>query len=75
MKELDVAQSGLEDALAAVEQGYEVVLMREGMPVARVSRAEGRVRGPLGPRKAGSAAGLFTVPDDFDDPIDFRDYM
>lgn len=27
-------------------------------------------------RKAGSARGLFTVPDDFDEPLeDFRDYM
>jgi hypothetical protein len=29
-----------------------------------------------GPRVAGSSKGLFTVPDDFDDPIDdFKEYM
>jgi prevent-host-death family protein len=76
-KEINVAQGELTDALAAVEQGDEVVLVREGQPVARLVPVEEHALAPqLGPRKAGSARGLFTVPDDFDAPLeDFRDYM
>ncbi|HEU4880795.1 MAG TPA: type II toxin-antitoxin system prevent-host-death family antitoxin [Longimicrobium sp.] len=76
-KEINVAQGELTDALAAVEQGDEVVLVRAGQPVARLVPVEDQALAPLlGPRKAGSARGLFTVPDDFDAPLeDFRDYM
>ncbi|HEX2076383.1 MAG TPA: type II toxin-antitoxin system prevent-host-death family antitoxin [Longimicrobium sp.] len=76
-KEIDVAQGQLADALAAVEQGEEVVLVRDGEPVARLMPMEEHaLPAPLGPRKAGSARGQFTVPDDFDEPLeDFRDYM
>lgn len=74
-KEIDVAQAQLTDALAAVENGEEVVLVKDGQPVARLVPVE-EPAALLGPRKAGSARGLFTVPDDFDAPLeDFRDYM
>lgn len=76
-KEMDVAQAQLAEVLAVVEMGEEVVLTREGRPVARLVPPEVHaVVAPRGPRKAGSARGLFTVPDDFDAPLeDFRDYM
>jgi antitoxin (DNA-binding transcriptional repressor) of toxin-antitoxin stability system len=76
-KEFDVAHAQLADALAAVEQGEEVVLIKDGEPVARLVPVEApALQAPLGPRKAGSARGQFTVPDDFDEPLeDFRDYM
>lgn len=76
MKQIDVAQTQLGDALDAVQNGEEVVLTKEGLPVARLVPVEAPVGALLGPRKAGSARGLFTVPDDFDEPLeDFRDYM
>jgi prevent-host-death family protein len=74
MKEIDVGQAQLEEALNAVQMGEDVVLTKEGQPVARLVPIE--EEGPLlGPRKAGSARGLFTVPDDFDAPLDFREYV
>jgi antitoxin (DNA-binding transcriptional repressor) of toxin-antitoxin stability system len=49
-----------------------VVITRNGEPVARLVPPSG----PLPDRVPGSAKGLFTVPDDFDEPLeDFRDYM
>jgi prevent-host-death family protein len=77
MKKIDVAQGDLTDALAAVVEGDEVVLTKEGRPVARLLPMQEHATVPLlGPRKAGSARGLFTVPDDFDAPlVDFRDYL
>jgi antitoxin (DNA-binding transcriptional repressor) of toxin-antitoxin stability system len=73
----NVEEGELAHALAAMEKGDEVVLLKDGQPVARLVPVEPCVAGPyLGPRKAGSARGLFTVPDDFDAPLeDFRDYM
>ena len=47
-------------------------MTREGTPVARLVPPDP----PLPDRVPGSAKGMFTVPDDFDDPLeDFRDYM
>jgi antitoxin (DNA-binding transcriptional repressor) of toxin-antitoxin stability system len=67
--ERDVETVKLAELVTAVEKGDEVVLTRRGEPLARMIPAR---RG----RKAGSARGLFTVPDDFDEPLeDFRDYM
>lgn len=77
MKQIDVGQAQLGDALDAVHNGEEVVLTKEGLPVARLVPLEAPpVAALLGPRKAGSARGVFTVPDDFDEPLEeFRDYM
>lgn len=52
--------------LDRVEAGERLVVTREGRPAAEL--------GPLtpatqGPRPSGLAAGEFTVPDDFDDPL------
>lgn len=67
--ELEAETARLSDLIYAAENGDEVVLTKNGEPLARVL--------PLrAARKAGSARGLFTVPDDFDDPLeDFREYM
>jgi antitoxin (DNA-binding transcriptional repressor) of toxin-antitoxin stability system len=68
-QELEVETSELSDLVDAAEKGDEVVLTRKGEPLARITPFR---RG----RQAGSARGLFTVPDDFDEPLDdFRDYM
>ncbi|HEX6038518.1 type II toxin-antitoxin system prevent-host-death family antitoxin [Longimicrobium sp.] len=67
-QELAVESVLLSDLVEAAEHGTEVLLMKKGEPLARLV--------PVRRRKAGSARGLFTVPDDFDDPLDdFRDYM
>jgi antitoxin (DNA-binding transcriptional repressor) of toxin-antitoxin stability system len=74
---INVEEGELAHALAAMENGDEVVLLKNGQPVARLVSTETCAAGAyLGPRKAGSARGLFTVPDDFDAPLeDFRDYV
>jgi prevent-host-death family protein len=67
--ELEVETAQLSELVEAAEHGDEVVLTKDGEPLARVVPLR---RG----RKAGSARGLFIVPDDFDEPLDdFRDYM
>lgn len=68
-QEMEVAQARLADLVAAAENGNEVLLTREGRPVARLVPA-------LPDRVPGSARGLITMSDDFDAPLeDFADYM
>lgn len=68
--ELAEAKEQLARLVEQVGTGAEVVLTRDGHPVARL------VPPALPDRVPGSARGLFRVPDDFDDPVeDFRDYM
>lgn len=56
-----------------VGTGAEVLITRNGAPVARIVPADVE---EAGERVPGSAKGLFTVPADFDAPLDdFRDYM
>jgi antitoxin (DNA-binding transcriptional repressor) of toxin-antitoxin stability system len=63
------AGSRLDELIDSVLHGAEVIITREGRPVAALVRFGNA-------RKAGSAKGLFVVPDDFDEPLeDFRDYM
>jgi prevent-host-death family protein len=71
--ELTDAEADLGKLVQQVGAGAEVLITRNGRPVARlVSVAEAGARD----RVPGSAKGLFTVPDDFDAPLDdFRDYM
>lgn len=53
--EIDVAQGALNDALAAVERGDEVVLVRDGQPVAWMVPAMPHVAWKAAdPRAAGS---------------------
>ncbi len=58
------AKTNLSRLLAQVEAGEEVVIARNGKPVARLVAIQQR-----GKRKPGSMAGLFTVPDSFFDPL------
>lgn len=58
------AKTNLSRLLAQVEAGEEVVIARNGKPVARLVAVRKR-----GKRKPGSMAGLFTVPDSFFDPL------
>lgn len=52
--------------LDRVEAGERVVVSRDGRPVAELRKIEPAAREP---RPFGLAAGEFTVPDDFDDPL------
>lgn len=70
--ELSEVESRLVRLIQEVATGAEVVITRDGEPVARLVPPGA----PLPDRVPGSAKGLFTVPDDFDEPIeDFREYM
>lgn len=71
--ELAQAEAQLARLIQKVDAGAEVVITRDGEPVARLVPAV--VRTGI-ERVPGSAKGLFTVPDDFDAPVeDFREYM
>jgi antitoxin (DNA-binding transcriptional repressor) of toxin-antitoxin stability system len=71
--EVEQAGSQLDRLIQEVDAGSEVVITRDGHPVARLVAA---IADPAGERVPGSAKGLFTVPDDFEAPLeDFRDYM
>jgi prevent-host-death family protein len=75
---IEVAEARLAELVAAVQGGNEVVLTRDGEPVARLLPAQTTVAlvAMKGPRKPGSARGLVFIRDDFDDPLeDFRDYI
>ncbi|HST57577.1 MAG TPA: type II toxin-antitoxin system prevent-host-death family antitoxin [Longimicrobium sp.] len=68
--ELDEAEAQFGKLVQRVRDGAEVVITRDGAPWARLVSAEGA---NAGDRVPGSARGLFTVPDDFDAPLeDFR---
>lgn len=58
------AKTHLSRLLQQVEAGEEVVIARAGKPVARLVPLE-----KPSTRQFGTDAGLFTVPDDFDEPL------
>ena len=58
------AKTHLSRLLVQVEAGEEVIIARNGNPVARLVSCKKRRK-----RKPGSMAGLFTVPDSFFDPL------
>ena len=69
--DLDEAKVHLIDFIEAAGKGEEIVITKDDQPVAKlvpISRAKPR---PL----FGSAAGLITMADDFDEPLkDFSEY-
>lgn len=69
--ELAEAETSLAELVQKLGSGTEILITRDGHPVARLVPA-----GEPGPdRVPGSAKGLFTVPEDFDAPLeDFREY-
>jgi prevent-host-death family protein len=62
------AETHLSRRLDAVEAGEEVVITRNGAPVARRVRAEPQPR-----RRFGTLPGAATVQDDFDAPLAIDD--
>lgn len=70
--ELAQAEVQLAELIEEVKSGIEIEITRDGQPVARLLPA---LEAPPD-RVPGSAKGLFTVPDDFDAPLeDFRELM
>ena len=59
------AKTQLSRLLKRVAAGEEIVIARAGQPLARLVPCEPH----LEERVAGSARGLFRVPDDFDAPL------
>jgi prevent-host-death family protein len=59
------AKTQLSKLIARVEAGEEIVIARDGFPVARLVA----VRKPTAKRVSGRDGGLFSVPEDFDDPL------
>jgi prevent-host-death family protein len=70
--ELEEAKAQLERVIQTALDGQEVVITQNQEPVLKlvpVPRSNGR-------RKAGSAKGLVSMAEDFDDPLeDFKEYM
>jgi prevent-host-death family protein len=59
------AKTQFSKLIARVEAGEEIVIARDGQPVARVVA----FRAPLQKRTPGRDRGLFSVPDDVDAPL------
>ena len=70
--ELGQIGSRLVDLVREAGRGAEIVITEDGEPLARLVPATGNASD----RQPGSARGMFTVPDDFDAPLDdFRNYI
>ena len=70
--EVNAASKELSNLVELVLQGEEIIIIKDNQPVVKLM--------PLlpvkQPRQPGSAKGLVTISDDFDDPIaDFEDYL
>ncbi len=68
MSQIEVTElvQRLPDVIAAIAEGEEVVLTNAETPFAKLVKIESASPG----RIPGSAVGLFTMSDNFDEPID-----
>lgn len=68
------ASQHLPDLVEAALKGEEIILTKDNQPVVKlVPMPPVKKRRPA---KAGSAKGLVTIAEDFDEPLeDFKDYM
>ena len=68
------AQARLPELIAKVEAGDEVVITRDGTPVARLVSEAGSA--PEGPKLGTMKGSVLYMAPDFDAPLeDFREYM
>ncbi|MFH7030435.1 MAG: type II toxin-antitoxin system Phd/YefM family antitoxin [Heteroscytonema crispum UTEX LB 1556] len=76
MQQITLAEASqhLPELVKAAINGEEIVITKDEKPVVKLIRvSEVKKRHPA---KAGSAKGLVTMSDDFDQPLeDFKDYM
>jgi prevent-host-death family protein len=69
---LEEAKAHLDELIARLQPGEEILITDHGQPLAQVKKAE-RTSWPC---KAGSAAGKIRMAPDFDEPLeDFKEYM
>ena len=74
--EIEQATGRLAELVEQAAGGEEVVLTRDGRPVAKLVAADPPAAENLRPREPGSAAGMVWMSDDFDEPLDdFAEYM
>ena len=74
MQTVNVAQAtqGLEKLIDLTLHGDDVVITRNGQPIVKLVAITPQKRC----RQFGSARGLITIADDFDEPLqDFQEYM
>lgn len=71
---LNEASKHLSELIEAAIKGEEIIITKDDQPVAKLVPVRSVKK--RYPAKAGTAKGLVTVADDFDQPIeDFKDYM
>jgi prevent-host-death family protein len=69
--DLQDAQAHLLQLVEQAKHGHEVILTEGGEPVAKIIPVSAPAK-----RQFGSAKGLITMSEDFDEPLeDFREYM
>ncbi|MBC7812348.1 MAG: toxin-antitoxin (TA) system antitoxin [Burkholderiales bacterium] len=61
-KRIDIAETNLTDLLTLVEEGTEVILTKDEVPLARMLPMKP-------PRKPSLHAGMIRTSDDFDEPL------
>ena len=70
--ELEKAKAQIEKLLQTALDGEEVVITQNEQPVLKLVS----IASPKSRRQSGSAKGLITLSDDFDEPLeDFAEYM
>ncbi|NJM69646.1 MAG: type II toxin-antitoxin system Phd/YefM family antitoxin [Scytonema sp. RU_4_4] len=73
MQEITLAEASkhLPELIEAAMSGEEIVITKDNQPVVKLTPVSSERRSLFG-----SAKGLITVSDDFDEPLeDFKDYM
>ena len=74
MQQITLAEASqhLPELIEAAMNGEEIVITKDEQPVVKLTPVSPVKRRPL----FGSAKGLITISDDFDEPLeDFKDYM
>lgn len=68
------ASKHLPELIEAAEGGEEIIITKDEQPVVKLVPVPPVKK--RRPAKAGTAKGLITIADDFDEPLeDFKDYM
>ncbi len=76
MQQITLAQASqqLPELVEAAINGEEIIITKDEQPVVKLTSVTQETK--RRPAKAGSAKGLITISDDFDEPLeDFKDYM
>jgi prevent-host-death family protein len=73
---IEQLQRDLARLLEKVQAGEEIVITRDGQPIATIVANAKPSESPPGDRVPGSAKGQIWMSPDFDEPLDeFREYM